>query len=598
MIRLAIALIIALLSVAAMAPAQDPVPAWPLDLESRYLTSNFMERRPGRWHAGLDLKTETVTGFPVLAVEDGWISRIRAEAGAYGRVVYLVGNSGKTYVYAHLERFSDVVREYVDADRERHGRYRVRLTLAADDLRVTAGQVLGLSGQSGTSGPHLHFEVRDDRQRPLNPLDWGFAMIDTFAPLIRQVTAHPARPGAIRDAGARAVSDPLGLTGILDTLVVAGPVAFSAAITDQGDIRGHTLEPWLIEVKLDGDLVYRCRNESFAFSENNVQRLEWCEIRDPDGKVAFREHWLHRRAGVDLAGRQGGRWFLGSAGQGLVPGDHLLEISAADRHGGRAVVRVPLRVETGSPGTTAIRGWPETIAAVSTEGGGVLTPFFDLADSSGTGVARRVLDPSQGDPVLAPTVLWIQRIPQTVAYPVAPGLTSLRWQIRYLAADWPLDSPLRVDLAAAPDWDDAWIFRLGRKDWQPVGRVRKDPDGTAWFELSEPGLHAAFRDVDGPSIPGMPLAAVPQEPSDVPGVTMPRWQTVPLEVLDRGTGVDPATIDVRLDGVPLIVEPDLIRDRILVTVPDATAAGEHSLEVTAEDRAGNRTVARLGIVCR
>ena len=174
------ALVIALLMAAVPAAAEAP-PVWPLDLGTRHLTSNFMERRPGRYHAGLDLKTESRSGFAVRAVEDGHITRVRAEAGAYGRAVYVQGASGRTTVYAHLERFSDRIASLVEADRATSGVYRVRLQLDADRLPVKAGEVLGLSGQSGTSGPHLHFEIRDAAQRPLNPLDWGFAVADTFA---------------------------------------------------------------------------------------------------------------------------------------------------------------------------------------------------------------------------------------------------------------------------------------------------------------------------------------------------------------------------------------------------------------------------------
>ncbi len=92
---------------------------WPLDLPTRYLTSSFMEPRPGRYHAGLDLKTQSRTGFAVHAVEDGWISRVRAENGAYGRAVYVQGVSGRTTVYAHLSRFSDRILALVGRQRGR-----------------------------------------------------------------------------------------------------------------------------------------------------------------------------------------------------------------------------------------------------------------------------------------------------------------------------------------------------------------------------------------------------------------------------------------------------------------------------------------------
>ena len=59
---LALVLLLALPTAARAAePTPSPDPRWPLDLPTRYLTSNFMEYRPGRFHAGLDLKTQTVT---------------------------------------------------------------------------------------------------------------------------------------------------------------------------------------------------------------------------------------------------------------------------------------------------------------------------------------------------------------------------------------------------------------------------------------------------------------------------------------------------------------------------------------------------------
>lgn len=42
-------------------------PLWPLDLPTRYLTSDFMEYREGRFHAGIDLKTDGRTGWAVRA---------------------------------------------------------------------------------------------------------------------------------------------------------------------------------------------------------------------------------------------------------------------------------------------------------------------------------------------------------------------------------------------------------------------------------------------------------------------------------------------------------------------------------------------------
>src|SRR5690606_39278670 len=40
-----------------------------------------------------------------------------------------------------------------------------------EELIVTKGEVIAYSGNTGGSGgPHLHFEIRDNQERPINPL--------------------------------------------------------------------------------------------------------------------------------------------------------------------------------------------------------------------------------------------------------------------------------------------------------------------------------------------------------------------------------------------------------------------------------------------
>jgi len=588
-------------------------PLWPLDLPTRYLTSNFMEYRSGRFHAGLDLKTQSKTGFAARAVEDGFIVRVRATPFAYGRAVYLLGDSGRTYVYAHLSRFNDPLRAKVRAAQVEAGKYRVRLQFAPGEIKVLRGEVLGLTGESGTGGPHLHFEVRDPDNGPVNPLAMGFAVPDTIAPVIHAVRAVPADPGSRIDGSptARVIKNGngTGLVGAQPQLSIAGPVAFAAKIIDASDIADHKLEPWLIEVRLDGEIVYRCRNDRFGFSENSLQRLEWLEV------PGIRDHWLHRRPGNSLSGRSGEVWFQGALGKGLKPGRHTLEITAADFAGNSTSVTIPLMAaDLEFPQPPSSGGWLEDPVQVVVDSlsGNILQPFFDEKHE---GPFLRHLDPEKGDPVLLPTTLAI--IPAKLGLghldrARSQGLEPMGPAAHYVAADWPIDGAVAVDLtgpvAAVSDIlplenDPAvMIYRWERSNWSPGGPLLEPAHGgeTRRFALSSPGYFAVFRDVAAPVIfpADTVITVVVDTLGQAHGVTLPRWEIFPVDLLDLGSGIAPESIVATLDGQVIIVEPDLPRDRVLVELPDEVVPGRHVLHLKAADEAENETQVEAVIECR
>ena len=598
---------------AAAADNAAPEPRWPLDLPTRYLTSNFMEYRPGRFHAGLDLKTQTINGFAARAVEDGWVVRVRATPTAYGRAVYVRGESGRTYVYAHLSRFSDRLRGLVADQRARTGAYRARLEFGPRELPVRRGEVLGLTGESGTGGPHLHFEVRDAANRPIDPQAVGFAVGDTLAPVIHQLRAWPAVPTA-RVAGDDQewlLAPDGGVRGNQPALAISGPVAFSARIVDYSDIRGHRLEPQLIEVELDGQLVYRCRNERYDFAENALLRLEWAVL------PGVREHWLHRRPEDTLNGREGGLWYLGPDGQGLQPGVHELRVTASDRAGNTTTAQVPLVVAGPEPMAEAPRDWRPAPARIRICGDDSLScielsPFFDVmpegAAAALAGLERREYRPAAGDPVMASMVVYSTAAvldPVQLRAAADQGLRPLGSVRLIQAADWPVEASLPVRLrqpavvpepgsAPAPVAADSscGLYRWDDDQWE---RVTEWPRGAAPGALVEvavdqPGLHAVLAD-RSPPVFGQPAAGVVVGPgpiSTVAGVTLPRWAVLAVDLRDLGAGLAAESIAVELDGRALIVEPDLPRDRILVEFPDTMATGPHRLVIAAADQAGNR----------
>jgi murein DD-endopeptidase MepM/ murein hydrolase activator NlpD len=123
-------------------PGGQPEPplAWPLEgvLYGRYGV------RAGRRHDGIDIAAPE--GTPVLAAADGTVIYAGEQSG-YGSIVILRHANGLVTLYAHNSRL-----------------------LVEDGDRVSRGQPIARVGQTGrTTGPHLHFEVRQGT-RPKNPL--------------------------------------------------------------------------------------------------------------------------------------------------------------------------------------------------------------------------------------------------------------------------------------------------------------------------------------------------------------------------------------------------------------------------------------------
>ncbi len=570
---------------------------WPLPLPERFLTSDFMEYREGRFHAGLDLKTRERTGFPVLACEDGWIERIRLSPNGYGKAIYLHGRSGRTYVFAHLERLADRWRGAVRRAQQRRGRYAVALSFPPDRFPVRRGEVLALSGQSATLGPHLHFEVRDVRQRPLDPQACGFAPPDTFPPRILRVRAIPATPGSLVGGRRSAVScgGRGSLAGRLPDLSIRGPVAFTAAVVERSDVKGHRLEPYLLEVTLDDSVVFAARNERFPFSRQDRMALEWLV------QGRRRERWLWRRPGNDLPGREGGDWSLDPAV--LTPGEHEVRLAAADRAGNTATVAWRLLVVAPGEQAPPSPGWePDPVAVTGRDEAGVavtLTPFWSCRGDTCRPLASRPGCLAPCGLLVAPDTLTTAEI---AAMDAGQGLVPLGWTRSLLAADWTVPRGIGIDLVgsrldslATGEAPASWaIYRQGDDgNWRFVGRPERREAGWS-FTATRPGRYALLRDRLPPYLgPGPAEGLVHPGPEPVAAaVTPPRWEVVPVRLEDVGAGVDPDSVTARLDGSPLVVEPDTPRRRLLVELPDSLDAGVHRLVLRAVDRAGHPVVRR------
>ncbi len=152
---------------------------WPTNA-SQFLSSSFCEYRPGHYHSAIDIKTWNTEGYRIYAVDDGYVQRIRISPFGYGKVLYLKLKDGRTAVYAHLQHFNKKLDRAVRKVQLRKKRYTV--SWYPKNWKVKRGEVLGYTGQTGIGVPHLHFEIRDKKGRPLNPLHFYNVIQDHIPP--------------------------------------------------------------------------------------------------------------------------------------------------------------------------------------------------------------------------------------------------------------------------------------------------------------------------------------------------------------------------------------------------------------------------------
>lgn len=162
---------------------------WPL--QKLNITGNYGEIRPNHFHAGIDFSTEGKENLPIRSIDSGYVSRIKVGPTGYGKVVYITHANGKVSVYGHQNHFNDKIGEYVRSNQYAKQSFEVELYPAKGELPVKRGEVIGFSGNTGGStGPHLHFEIRDAvTEAPQNPLLY-YKLSDTVKPVIERLALY------------------------------------------------------------------------------------------------------------------------------------------------------------------------------------------------------------------------------------------------------------------------------------------------------------------------------------------------------------------------------------------------------------------------
>ena len=239
-----------------------------------YISGTFAELRGNHFHGGLDIKTNGKEGYRVYAAKEGFISRIKVQAGGYGYALYVEHPNGYTTVYGHLSKFNDEITEYVKQQQYSKQSFEVDLYLGPNQFPVDRGEVIGLSGNSGSSGgPHLHYEIRKTAgQIPINPLKYT-PVKDDINPTIYGLRIHNLQNGFYQSSGTTydvSYNSP-GKYSLSQPVASNAPViGISLKAIDKLNGSNNSNGFYSLKLFVDGQLLYEYEKAEVSYGETRM----------------------------------------------------------------------------------------------------------------------------------------------------------------------------------------------------------------------------------------------------------------------------------------------------------------------------------------
>jgi len=246
---------------------------WPIDYY-KIISSTFGEPRSGRFHYGVDFKSGGITGKKVYTIGDGYISRIRTSPFGYGKALYIKLDSGKTALYGHLSKYLPEIEDRLFLLRIQQQSYDVDWWPESDEFRVKKGQVIAYSGDTGSGAPHLHLEIRDENNQPLNPMNQGLNVHDTIPPYINSVVLIPldnkSTVNGLPVAQWHDLSSP-------DTtpFYLSGRIGVAVSTWDSINDSKNILAVYQISLAVDSTIVFSKHYDKLSYSFNVFENLDY-----------------------------------------------------------------------------------------------------------------------------------------------------------------------------------------------------------------------------------------------------------------------------------------------------------------------------------
>ncbi|MEO6914811.1 MAG: M23 family metallopeptidase [Chitinophagaceae bacterium] len=306
---------------------------------------------------GIDIKTLGKVNLPVYAAADGYIARIKIEPAGFGQAIYIYHPNGFTTLYAHLNSFAPTLQAYIKRQQYILQSWNVFLDIPPALFKVKKGDLIAYSGSTGGSqAPHVHFEIRrtsDDVN--VNPMLFGFPITDLTKPSILRLALYD-RTKSFYEQTPRYI--PIKKVGEIYQATVAKIISasplISLAITSYDTHTGSTNQNGIYQGWLyDNDKAichFTMDNISYDYTRYLNAHIDY--------KTKFnRGPYLQQLSELpgyihSIYNKQGGDGVLNiSDGQ-----THRIRIESNDTYGNRSVLHVDVQYSGSKPAAVSVPG--------------------------------------------------------------------------------------------------------------------------------------------------------------------------------------------------------------------------------------------------
>ena len=246
---------------------------WPSEA-SKTITDVFGDKRSRRFHAGIDVRTYGEIGHKLFAIESGYVSRISISPNGYGKALYLKLNDGNTAVYAHMDSYTEELNTYIENYKKNNNINFFDIYFKKNDFKFEKGEVIGYSGDSGSlAGGHLHFEIRDENNQPINPLQKYYKIHDTKKPIPNSLAFIPIDSSAyINGKQDYTIYDLIKYDDsqyiLEDTISVIGNFGMAINVDDEIDNQPFNYGVYNIEAFINGLEIYNITFEKYDMNHD------------------------------------------------------------------------------------------------------------------------------------------------------------------------------------------------------------------------------------------------------------------------------------------------------------------------------------------